>query len=880
MPPLTGVLVTPTVMLNAALGGLREDGIAVVGPDRVAAVLPMYEEETGASAALASVLKQRHPFDEVVVSVNGGRDATLQVVDATLRAHGYHTCGAAPPPLPGAGAQRWLRPRGGPPVVVLSHPQPTGKAASVNDAVLLGYVSAERILVIDGDTVLAPDFVERLREHFYRLRVERGAEGRRVVIEDVALQSGAVHSRPPRPGRPAAAFISRARTAEYAFAALLRRGQTRRVGRGSVFGASRLYTVVGCGFAARRDAFPVPADTLTEDHDFTLRVQNRPMVERSSDVATLEARGFRVLVDGVATRPSACLDRHDRVVIRRGGEARFVSGASMETEDPPHLGGYVRQVERWAGGGIENALKRGFVPETWGGLRPNVRFAFVAAQAENLIGLLLLMFLPVALGLNAALPGVGVPLVGLGAWVAFDLLITLVLSGLGFVQLERASGRRGAVLIGRVTASLLRSAPAYLVLKYLNPLLYVSAATRAVPAFVRARRGARATTVTWERPAAVVAGGAHARTAGVALVVFLGGFSLFTGVALLASAALPEYREAWELTQRGPRFDAERYLRLPIVPAATAGWGEGLRGRESAAVAGELRRGVPPLEELVALLDASDEASVALGSRYCPRDLLVVPGGGRRLEGDASRYEPMGPWARLMLARIVPLLPYLEDAASVYDVDARLLLQMLINESDLHPLAVGQTNDVGLAQITDDALMLLAAISDDPTSPFANPYLLRGPFNLYDPDFSICAGAAKLAWARAQPGGEDDGVAYARYINPLTGVVRGRVSERHTPLVAAFSALRPLVDAIADTVAAYRLDPASVAAPERALLALADELSEIDLATAYRRTGALVEDLGIDDAALYNTVLEQLYGERLEAGVEPRDAVDDALASR
>ena len=893
MPPIPGVIATPTVMLNALLGSLPEDGVAVRGPDRVAAVLPMYEEEVGASEALRSVLSQRRPLDEVVVSINGGRDATPYVVRATLRASGYRQAIDMAPPALGARAQEWRRAAGGPVVTVLQYPQPTAKAASLNDAVLQGYISSERVLVMDGDTVLAPDFVERVRDHFYRLRVEHVAGRRRYVIEDVALQSGAVTSRDPGPDRPAADFIARARTAEYAFAALLRRGQTRRVGGGRVFGCSRLYTVVGCGFAARRDLFPVPADTLTEDHDFTLAAQNVAPSERAVDVATLEARGFEVVIDGVAVPPSAVMDRHDDVVLRRGGEARFVSAARMETEDPPHVSGYVRQVERWTGGGIENALKRGFVPSAWRELRPNVRFAFVAAQVENLVGLLLLMMVPVALGLHVALPGVGLPLAGLAVWFAFDLSLTVLLTGWGFVQLDRARGLRSWALLRSVAASVARSAPAFAVLKYVNPILYVTAVTRAVPAFWRARRGDRATTVTWERPHTGVRGTAHARAAGVALVMMLNGLSLFAGVAYFATAALPDYRATWLLGQSAAQFDFEAHAALPMGPPwqphGSSQVGDAFRQGRQLVVVSDALRGTPPgrIDELVALLDAEPD-EVGRGtwraSHYCPADAVAASAGERRFGGDAGAYFPLNPWGRLVLARMVPLLPHLEEAASAYDLEVAFLLQMLLNESYLDPLAVGPTDDVGLAQITADALALLAAISDDPDSPFANPHLLQQPFNLFDPEFSICAGAAKLAWARAQPGGDDDGVAYARYINPLVGVVRGRVSDRHAPLVEPFMALRPLVDALGATVAAYRLDPAAVAEPERALLALADEVALGDLATAYERTGRLVAELEIDDRGLYRAVLEQLYGDgrdssaSLPAQLDPLAMADGTVA--
>ncbi|MFO7828671.1 MAG: hypothetical protein R6V23_08630 [Bacteroidales bacterium] len=137
----------------------------------------------------------------------------------------------------------------------------------------------------------------------------------------------------------------------------------------------------------------------------------------------------------------------------------------------------------------------------------------------------------------------------------------------------------------------------------------------------------------------------------------------------------------------------------------------------------------------------------------------------------------------------------------------------------IDPLAIGPTDDVGLSQVTGDALTLLRTISDGGRSRFTNPQLFARPFSVYDPDFSVCAGAAKLAWARHQPFGADDEVAYARYVNPLHGVVDGRVSDRHRPLVDAYAAVRPMAEALAAAIAAYRTAPEAVTSAEGALLA-------------------------------------------------------------
>jgi len=150
--------------------------------------------------------------------------------------------------------------------------------------------------------------------------------------------------------------------------------------------------------------------------------------------------------------------------------------------------------------------------------------------------------------------------------------------------------------------------------------------------------------------------------------------------------------------------------------------------------------------------------------------------------------------------------------------------------------------------------------------------LVASGFSVFDPAFSLCAGAAKLAWASAEPGGESPEVAYARYVNPLVGVTRGKVAETHLDAVAAMTALVPLTDLLGSTVSAYRADPASVTEEERRLLDVASEVGRgtIDMAQAYRATAELVTEMQILDVDLYDRVLGRLYGARsdppLDAG--------------
>lgn len=861
----------PTVLANALLSFARDASLPVRGGDRVAVVSPMFNEEAGAGAALDSLLTQTEPIDELAVSVNGGTDGTVGVVRSTLQAHGFTRVYGAPAPDFGGRFERWHR-EAGPAVVLIEHMQPISKADSINAVVRGGYVDSERVLVVDGDTIFSPTFVARLKDEFYRLRLERRGGKRRYIIEDSALQSGAVMSLRPAQGQPVAAHVSRARAGEYAVAALLRAGQTARLGTGRLLGQSRLYTVVGCGFAARRESFPMPADTLTEDHDFTLQVQNGETTDHRHTVADLQARGFKVRSATGLVDVEDYFDEQDEVIIRRGAGARFVTGALMYTEDPPSLPGYMRQVERWNGGGVENAFKR-LRAKTRDGLKPNVAFAALSAQFENLFGLaLLLLLLPVALGVNSALPGYGTALTGLSAWLALDLVATVLLVGFGFRRLWRAQGQRGWVLARHTAASTLRSAVPLLSMRLFNAVAYVVAFTRALPRLLRPQELDPHTTITWVRPRAVVRSQLGARATTVSLALVFGAASLFIGASYVADAARPGYKTTWQLMYSGTPVVAEEHVDLPLLgvvmlvepPQAV----EPPSVPDDTAYAGPQHLGGAQSYQVMQGGDVATSGSAGGGghhyiSAYCSVGFTAGPAAERQLlDGDPGQYQPLTYWHRLVLARLAPLAAHMEEAATAYDVPARLLLQILINESFLDPLAVGPTEDLGLSQVTGEALTLLRSISTQANSRFANPYMFAGGFNVFDPDFSICAGAAKLSWSRAQPNGNDDRYAYARYINPLEGVQRNGLNPVHAELVTALDGLDETVDALRHAFAAYRLDPTMVTDQERSLFDVYSlvERGQLGLGAAYMATQSLIQSFGIDDGDFYQRVTERLYG--------------------
>jgi cellulose synthase/poly-beta-1,6-N-acetylglucosamine synthase-like glycosyltransferase len=806
----------PTVLLNAVLSAVRRDGYAVRAPDRVAVVSPMYNEERGAERTLTSVLGQSEPPDQLVVSINGGSDGTEGVVRSLLTRKGYRCDDRTP--LEGADAdlERWSGPAGGPEVTVALFAQQTAKSDSLN-LLVERVVTAERVLVIDGDTVLERRFLEVMRRSLYRLVLRDGG----YILVDDALQSGAVMSYAPRGSGPLQRLISLARRAEYAFAGILRRGQTATFGRWDVFARSRLFTVVGCGFVVRRDHFPIPNDTMTEDHDFTLSVQSHDPESERRGVAELDAQGFRVLQGGREIPLSALVGFARTVDIRRSSDARFVGEAVMLTEDPPHLNGLFRQVERWNGGSIESVLQRALVPEERRAMSPNVRFALWTSLFEQLLGLMLLMLLPILVALNLGSPNFGMHWTTLLAWLGLDLAFGALLTGYGFLRYHLAARRRVGRALLRATGDLLAALLPFMVLKYLNPVAYLAGALQILPRRRRRTGRDRSAGVAWERPAAT----ARARTP-----LLMRWLVLITGITVLSAAQVsatidPVHRGAWLLMEEAPRVEMASFRSLPVLVVA-------------------------PREE------RRNDAGL---SRHCtPSEMRWVDRTPRRLAEGAPSYTPLTAWGTLTLARLAPIAPLLEEAATAYDVPPRFLLQVLLNESYLDPLAEGPTGDLGLSQMTSDALTMLQALSTDARSPLFNPRLISDDLNVFDPDFSLCAGAAKLAWARSQPGGGDDGVAYALYINPLRGAPRGAAAPRHGPAIAAMLHLEALAGQLQ---AIYDADPARLTPVERDLRALSGRVGtgELTLADGYALGLTLALEHGIDDVSLYRRVLSELF---------------------
>ena len=834
MPRIPGLVVMPTVIINTFFSFFKDKTLKLVSNDSLAVISPMYNEEKGGGLALDSLLMQESVPEHIAISINGSTDRTYDVVTDILRMRNFDFRGTTAIPKYNAILETWTSRKYRTRVNIVVYYRQVSKSESINNLLESKIVDADRILIVDGDTIFHKSFVKRLRENFYRLHKKADE----YWIEDYGLQSGSVGSMVNSDAGSDAKFISAARTAEYAFSSIIREGQAKQIANNALLGNSRLYTVIGCGFVARKDLLPMPVDTETEDHDFSLSCQTRAARTETLSLTALKARSFKV----IHKKQEYDIDefiKQDKIIIKHSGNARFVADALMSTQDPPHLNGFIRQIERWNGGGLQNVLKRLGRP-----LSANVFFTLWGSFAEAVVGLVLLALLPTLIALNYGNSSLGIAPLSLAAWLGFDLFISLSLIYLGLYKRFRAAEMNALKAWLMAVINSFRTIIPFLILRWLNPLTYVASATKVIPEHIRTRRkNYRRRGITWEK----------AHTKGLkptrSKTVFLW-TSLLTIVSTFAVANFAPYinpinEEAWKLVYNRPHVDLEDYDYLPTIN----------NGKDEVALA-SLKLG--PQE---AALPAIPEDSISL---FCHPSFTYVGDKQRTIAdyGDANSYRRLGFWGLLTLARAVPLMPYIENAANSYDVPVDLLLKIYINESDLNPLADGTTGDKGLSQVTSDALTLLNGISKDKSSKFYNPRLFPEKYSVYDPDFSSCAGAAKIAWALDQELAEgSQEKAYALYINPISGIQNGEISKIHKILVNHMLSYNDMVRYIANAYALYERNPRYLTNFERSLIAISYDLKAKKYTTeeAYKKVFALVKQYQLDDEDFYQAILSSYF---------------------
>src|SRR5690554_2248133 len=221
MPPTPGLISMPGILLNSVLGLLPDRTRSVMSTETVTVVAPMYNEEEGARRCLASILTQNEAPEQIIVSINGGQDDTYAVVARILTDYGYRRRTVDDVNGLDASLERWLPVQAGAQVTLVVYRRQTAKADSINSLFRRRIVTTDRAILVDGDTILHPDFVHEIRRNFYRLRTRRNGDTVEHVIEDYGLVSGAVSSWAPKGAGRWQRIVSAGRKAEYAFSAMI-----------------------------------------------------------------------------------------------------------------------------------------------------------------------------------------------------------------------------------------------------------------------------------------------------------------------------------------------------------------------------------------------------------------------------------------------------------------------------------------------------------------------------------------------------------------------------------------------------------------------------------------------------------------------------------
>ena len=826
----------PATMLNLVMGTFPDRTIPVRSNDIVSAILPMYNEGAVAKESLESLLSQTKMPKSIIVSVNGGGtdndfDKTYYVVRDELQSHGYISKEEGLSSTLDSGVETWVH-EYLPEVKVIDHIMQTSKADSVNGAIRQETEGIDRILILDGDTILKEDFLEKMSSNFYRLNIKRTDKGPVFEIEDYGLQSASVQSLREN-DKWQAKLISSARKFEYAFATVVRKGQATVFGNSKLFGNTRLFTATGCGLTARKELYPMPQETLTEDHDFSLKVQDDDKTKRESSRDEIERMGLEFYVNGEWRKARDIMDAQDRVVITKSGNARFVDNAIMYTHDPPSIEGLIRQWERWNGGAIQVMLN------SFGNKKrkANTAYATGSANLENIIISGAMAAAIAGIAMHAANPDIGLSMHNLEVGLGIDTSIVAGVAGYGFYLASRAQGYTNAKsALSAIKNTAVNLLPFELT-RFIGPVTYLKAMASELYTRAKNKLSGREKNenVIWERPNS---GGSLRKKA--------------AGYAPLAAAITAIAFGAYGVSGAGNDYNLEAMNLMRSAPSENAVYNQKPVWLDNAVNV--------TINPKVQLKRVNDNGI----SQYCaaPSDAPLISIASL---GNSDDYKPLTFGQLQVLARMAPVAGYLENAATYYNYskdEMDMLLKTVLFESWYNPLAEGKTNDKGLGQITPSAINLVRNISLNYKGQEYNPRLAASDFSVWNPDWNLCATASKLAYVSGMVKDGNEGDIYALYVNPAKGIVNGVMPPDIESRVNDFEKVTPnFMPAIENAFAAYDKNPKILTSPERRLILLSKEVTSGNISpqNAYLKSSSLSQMAGVDDSSFYEKVQAKLY---------------------
>ncbi len=224
--PHTVPVVSPTI-LGLFLGVPL---LVTAGNRPYTVIVPLHNKESTIKATIKSILAQTRKPREIIVVNDASTDSSREMIERFAKE-----------------------------ITIIDNEVNIGKARSINEA--LKRVKTPYVLIVDADTVLAPDFAEQLLRGF----VDRKVAGVSGVVLPTSIKTRTEH----------------ARLIEYLLGTSHKKTQVRLKG---------VWTLAGCAMMWRTDVLRkiggMPTDTIVEDMDVSWKAQSTKNEEEEKYILT------------------------------------------------------------------------------------------------------------------------------------------------------------------------------------------------------------------------------------------------------------------------------------------------------------------------------------------------------------------------------------------------------------------------------------------------------------------------------------------------------------------------------------------------------------------------------------------------------------------
>ena len=329
----------PIVVAQGVLSYFPSTDQKTTRAERVAVVIPIFNEEKEIYQTIDAVLEQTRLPNVLVISENGSRDRTREIITECLADRNATHQGAEE--FQGVRVTKYAI--GICEILLIEHDKQTGKAVSINFAKLLMYRhDIQRVIAIDSDTRLTPTVIQRLMDDFY---VIRWVQHSYYEIHERRLVGGIMESKKEQGTGVFGELTHRARCAvqdstEY----LLRGGENKTAG----------LVMPGCCYGVALEDLDIPERTVTEDMDFTWKMQVAPEQRRPLTLQDVREMGF--LFDGKPLADFLESKGQQSIELVKTSKAYYDIRAVAHTPTPGTIRGLHRQLDRWTYGFIQSMI--------------------------------------------------------------------------------------------------------------------------------------------------------------------------------------------------------------------------------------------------------------------------------------------------------------------------------------------------------------------------------------------------------------------------------------------------------------------------------------------------------------------------------------------